>query len=175
VRVVRACLPSKSLVKCGRNEVSGPVWMPRVSVAHHERFVFYILFYYSSSILLFISHLASRSTPTKTKKAGVSESLTPPPRPMVEHIIRMSAFSAKPENETARCRSVQFFHQPAGRYRHCEPSWSAIKASCIYTTAPHPSSRYPIFPSNSSYDGNVFRCKRDPLLDFQGPPPEPTV
>jgi len=138
------------------------------------RDLFFIFYYYSSCIPLFISHLASRSTPTKTKKARVSESLAPPPRPMVEHIIRMSAFSAKPENENARCRSVQIFHQPGGHYRHCEPSGSAIKASCICTTAPHPSSRYPIFPF-SSYDDNVFRCQRDPLLDVQGPPPEPIV
>jgi len=144
-----------------------------VSVAH-ERFVFLFFIIIRSAYLYLIPISPPDLHQQKRKKAGVSESLAPPPRPMVEHIIRMSAFSAKPENESARCRSVQIFHQPGGHYRHCEPSGSAIKASCICTTAPHPSSRYPI-SSFSSYNGNVFRCQRDPLLDVQGPPPEPIV
>ena len=90
--------------------------------------IFILLFAQSPVHTLFISHLACRSTPTKPKKAGVSESLVPPPRPMVGHIIRMSAFSAKPENETARFRSPQIFHQPGGHYGHCKPSCFCYKS-----------------------------------------------
>ena len=74
-------------MKCRRSEVTEVSLDARVPVA--QRGICFFIFYYSPNlpcILLFNSHLASRSTPTKPKKAGVSESLAPPPRPMVDII-----------------------------------------------------------------------------------------
>ena len=138
-------------------------------------FLFCLLFVLSPArhIPLFNSHFASRSTPTKAKKVGVSESLTLLRALWWDASYACLAFSTKPENETARCRSLQIF--PSARRSLqvlADPAAPAIKAVMrLHDCSP---SVFTVSnPPFSSYDANVFCCQRDPFLDVQGPPSEP--
>ena len=158
------------------SEVRGQSGCPRTRGPRRVLFfIFYLFFLSLAHTPLFISHLASRSTPTKAKKVGVSESLAHPPRPTVGCIIRMSAFSAKPENETARCRSLQIFPSARRSLQALRtPPVPAIKAVMgLHDCSP---SVFTVSnPPLSSYDGHVFCCQRDPFLDVQRPPSEPAI
>jgi hypothetical protein len=95
-----------------RSEVSSGMPAYRLPVAQEEIcFLFCLLFALSLArhIPLFNSDFASRSTPTKAKKVGVSESLTHLRALWWDTSYACLAFPAKPENETARCRSLQIF------------------------------------------------------------------
>lgn len=99
---------------------------------------------------------------------------------MVGSIIRMSLpFPQNLKNESARCRSLQFFfisqEVTTGIAKPTPLSCSLhIKAVMPLSAAPHPFSRYPS-PLSSSYDDtrHVFCCQRGSFLDIQRPPPEP--
>ena len=98
-----------------------------VSLGLRHNGIFYFLFFIYSSSPAHL-YLIPISPPDLHQQKRKMLELAPPPRPMVGRIMRMSAFSAKPENETARCRSVQIFHQPGGHYGHCKPSCSCYKS-----------------------------------------------
>lgn len=97
-------------------------------VAHREIFLFFI-FYYSFHLPCAPLFNSPPDLHQQSRKRLESQNHSPLLRALWwGHIIRMSAFSAKPENETARCRSTQIFHQPGGHYGHCKPSCSCYKS-----------------------------------------------
>ena len=135
-------------------------------------FLFCLLFVLSPArhIPLFNSHFASRSTPTKAKMVGVSESLTLLRALWWDASYACLAFSTNLKTRLHVADRFKFFHQPGG---HCR-RWQTPAIKAVMRLHDCPPSVFTV--SNlpfSLYNGDVFCCQRDPFLDVQGPPPEP--
>ena len=116
-------------MNCGRSEIRGQSGCP---CTRAPRRVLFFIFYLSVPSLvhtpLFNSHLASRSTPTKAKMVGVSESLA-----LLRALWGDASYACLlfPPNLKTRLHVAdrfKFFHQPGGSYRHCGPSCSCYKS-----------------------------------------------
>ena len=132
-----------------------------------RRDLFFISLLFAPSLVrhtpLFNSHLASRSTPTKAKKVGVSESLTFLRALWWDASYACLAFLKTRLHVPDR---FKFFHQPGGHYRH----WQTLPVPTIKAVMRLHDCSPSVFtvsnPPFSSYNGNVFCCQRDSFLDI---------